>query len=564
MRIETEQGLIMGSSHPLRVLYMEDNPGLGRLLQRRLNRLGYDVDTAPDGEIGLAMYNANPYDVLALDQEMPRKTGIEVIRELAARGPLPPTIVVTGAGSEMVAVEAMKMGASDYIIKDPDGRYLELIPSIIEKAVEVHRMREDKQRAEEALRRANDELEDRVGQRTEELRNANQALRNEVEERRKLTESLRKANRLLEALTLGQMHFISRKDGKDPFHVVLKLLVALTESVHGSITEIVEPNGPDATPTARCLSRIIRSGETEGQEGECDAVPDELATCGELVAGLIASGKPVIFSDGTCDSSEIGLTSSFPGPRSMLAIPLSAGDRVIGIIWLADRERGYDTELIGFIEPCVYTCATMIEGVRNERNRLKMVEELRLSEERFRTIVDSASDLIFIKNVNRQYSFVNPAFEEVLARNAAGILGRTDEELFAEDGGNLLMEIDARVLKGERIETQLTRSLDGAPVTFLETRFPMGTPDGRIVGICGIARNVTDRREGPSYPFTATAEYASKAMRSFMAAALLAAQKDSTILLRGESGAGNDYFARYIHDRSKRSGKTCNWYNRRK
>src|SRR3954452_14495006 len=130
----------MESSQPVRVLYMEDDTGAARLFQKKLERLGYEVHLARDGEEGLAMYEASSYDVLAVDQRMPVYDGLEVIRILAARGPLLPTIMITGAGDEKVAVEAMKLGAGDYIVKDIDGGYLELLPTVIEQLLQRQRL----------------------------------------------------------------------------------------------------------------------------------------------------------------------------------------------------------------------------------------------------------------------------------------------------------------------------------------------------------------------------------------------------------------------------------------
>jgi len=138
----------MAESKPIRILYMEDDPGLARLFKKRLERAGYVVDIARDGEEGLAMYEAGSYDVVATDQHMPVQTGLEVIRILAARGPLPPMIMVTGTGSEQIAVEAMKLGAGDYIVKDIEGGYLELLPTVIERVLQQRRLVEEKQRAE--------------------------------------------------------------------------------------------------------------------------------------------------------------------------------------------------------------------------------------------------------------------------------------------------------------------------------------------------------------------------------------------------------------------------------
>jgi len=145
----------------VRVLYMEDDVGLARLLKKRLEREGYSVAIARDGGEGLSMFAAAPYDVVAVDQNMPVHDGLEVIRILAARGPLPPVIMITGAGNEKIAVEALKMGARDYIVKDVEGGYLDLLPPVIDRVIYQHRLAEEKQQADEALRQYTAELKAR-------------------------------------------------------------------------------------------------------------------------------------------------------------------------------------------------------------------------------------------------------------------------------------------------------------------------------------------------------------------------------------------------------------------
>lgn len=114
---------------------MEDDPGLARLLQKSLQRLGFIVDVATNGEEGLAMAGASRYDLLLVDYNMPFHGGIDVMRALSEKNALPPTIMVTGEGNEAVAVEALKIGAADYVVKDTGMKYLDLLPGIIGQAL---------------------------------------------------------------------------------------------------------------------------------------------------------------------------------------------------------------------------------------------------------------------------------------------------------------------------------------------------------------------------------------------------------------------------------------------
>jgi len=144
---------------PVRILYMEDDAGLARLFQKHLERAGYKVDLASDGSSGLALFREGEYDVLAVDYKMPVQDGLQVIESLGAEERrVPPTIMLTANGDEALAVEALKLGASDYIVKDTAGGYIRLLPTVIERLLEKHRLQEAQAEAQEALRQSEERL----------------------------------------------------------------------------------------------------------------------------------------------------------------------------------------------------------------------------------------------------------------------------------------------------------------------------------------------------------------------------------------------------------------------
>ncbi len=194
------------------------------------------------------------------------------------------------------------------------------------------------------------------------------------------------------------------------------------------------------------------------------------------------------------------------------------------------------------------------EKLRAEIEERKRAEEAaRESEARLRAFFNTAPDCIFVKDLSLQYSDINPSMENLFELPAYQILGKTDEDLYGPDAARHLNEIDFRVVRGETIEEEHTRVLKGTPLTFLDVKAPMRNAAGEIVGICGISRNITDRKN-VALPLKPTMEnYGSPAMSSVLSSAQLAAQTDTVILLTGESGTGKDHLARYIHDNSRRS-----------
>jgi signal transduction histidine kinase len=137
-----------------RVLYMEDDAAQARLVQKCLERCGYVVDLAGDGATGLAACETNGYDAVIVDQTMPELSGLDVIQAMAAQGKLPPTIMVTGTGNERIAVAAMKAGVSDYLVKDLEGGFVNVLPLVVQRAIEQRRLLREKQRIEKELAQA--------------------------------------------------------------------------------------------------------------------------------------------------------------------------------------------------------------------------------------------------------------------------------------------------------------------------------------------------------------------------------------------------------------------------
>lgn len=142
----------MAETAHISVLYLDDDVAGARLVQRRLGRHGFKVETATDGMTGIQRLREGVYDVLVTDHDMPVMTGLDVIRRLVEEDSLPPTIMVTGLGDESMAVEALKLGVDDYIVKDVGGNYLELLPTVIGEVLSRKHLQKQRRQLEQALR----------------------------------------------------------------------------------------------------------------------------------------------------------------------------------------------------------------------------------------------------------------------------------------------------------------------------------------------------------------------------------------------------------------------------
>jgi signal transduction histidine kinase len=180
-----------------RVLLIEDNPGDAKLIATMLAEagakgLGFELVWAEDLPSGVEHLRAGDIDIVLLDLGLPGSSGLETLQLLFNQTPKVPTLVVlSGLTDEEVAVQALLSGAQDYLVKG------HVDSATLMRAI---RYAIGRNQAENAVRQARDELEQRVIDRTAELARAVDALRSEIAERKRVEETLREHRDHLEEL----------------------------------------------------------------------------------------------------------------------------------------------------------------------------------------------------------------------------------------------------------------------------------------------------------------------------------------------------------------------------
>lgn len=144
------------SSEAPTLLYIDDDAGLARLVERGMKRQGFNVEHAPDGESGLTRIRNGGIDVVALDQHMPGLDGLETLARIRAIENAPPVVFVTASLDSRIAVTALKAGASDYLVKDTQSDFLPLLGVAVTGALNGARIRLAKEAAEAEVRAARD------------------------------------------------------------------------------------------------------------------------------------------------------------------------------------------------------------------------------------------------------------------------------------------------------------------------------------------------------------------------------------------------------------------------
>jgi signal transduction histidine kinase len=248
-------------STPIRILLVEDNEHDQIAFQRALARSDtpFEVTLCERAEsIPVVMQTGSQsVDIVVIDQDLPGLNGLAAYEVLKQKSDMPPFVMLTGTGSENLAVDALKAGMYDYIIKDPNQGYLLLLPL---------KLREVKQRyvdlmirlqAEANLKKAHSELEKMVKLRTAELSRTVEALVEEISERTQTEKALRESELALRHLSLKIIETQEnerRQIAKELHDSIGSSLAAIKFAVEGKLLTMT--NGPPIDTDTISLEKI--------------------------------------------------------------------------------------------------------------------------------------------------------------------------------------------------------------------------------------------------------------------------------------------------------------------
>ncbi len=212
-------------------------------------------------------------------------------------------------------------------------------------------------------------------------------------------------------------------------------------------------------------------------------------------------------------------------------------------------------KLEGLVRERTLELETSNTKLRSEIALRKATEKhLKASDLLFETAIQSIGDGIFVKDSFHRYVHANPALEILFGVIPNSLVGKTDAEIFTSSEVSSIAELEERVLGGDVVETERTVVIKGVISVLSEMRAPLKDGDGKVVGVCGVVRDVTERKTDCNTPQCGPEpETASVSMSEALDLAMIAAKTDSTILLLGETGSGKDHLARFIHCNSRRS-----------
>ena len=199
---------------------------------------------------------------------------------------------------------------------------------------------------------------------------------------------------LLSAITRAQSQFVLSQDARTVFDGMLEALLRLTDSEYGFIGEIFHDEDGSPFLKSHAITNIAWNEETQRLYDENVEQGLEFRNLNTLFGSVITTGTVVIANEPAKDRRAGGVPKGHPPLKAFLGLPFYHRDTLIGMVGIANRDQGYDEELVDALKPFLTTCTNIILGVRSRTSQEKIAKTLRESEARGRAILDTAADAI--------------------------------------------------------------------------------------------------------------------------------------------------------------------------
>ncbi len=268
-------------SNPRKLLLIDDDEIDRKTFRRYLKAFpgeNFSVLELDSGKAGLDYCHHQKPDCMLLDYSLPDLNGLDFLSQLENTSF--PILMLTGHGDEKIAVEAMKLGVQDYLVKDSlTPTYL---MSAINSAIKISQSENERKQAEEALIQANEKLELRVKERTLSLEEANS--------------SLRAAKEFAESANRAKSSFISKMSHelRTPMHAILGFTQLLLMDKKNPLAEYQKENMKSVTEAGNHLldliNRVLDLSKIESVENDLNV---EIFDMVPLVESVISISKPL-------------------------------------------------------------------------------------------------------------------------------------------------------------------------------------------------------------------------------------------------------------------------------
>jgi PAS domain S-box-containing protein len=237
---------------------------------------------------------------------------------------------------------------------------------------------------------------------------------------------------MMQAITKAHTDFVDLAEPKNLFEGLLQLLLSITDSEYGFIGEILHT--PEGQPYLKTFSITDISWNEETRKFyEENAVEGmEFHNLKTLFGKVMVTQEQVISNQPATDPRRGGLPEGHPPLNAFLGLPIFSGGSMVGMAGIANRPRGYDTDVVSFLQPFLLTCGNFIRMIRTDAKRCEVENALKDSDVRSRAVLDSTLDAVITIDDAGTIESVNPATEKLFGYTASELIGRNVNTLMPE------------------------------------------------------------------------------------------------------------------------------------
>lgn len=229
--------------------------------------------------------------------------------------------------------------------------------------------------------------------------------------------NIRQKNALLDSVFKAQSEYITTDSSNEVFEQLLKDILAFTDSEYGFIGEVEHTEEGQPYLKTHSITNISWNDETQKFYEVNASTGLEFYNLDTLFGRVISEQKVVISNDPANDPRSRGIPEGHPSLNAFLGIPFFQRDILIGMVAVANRPNGYDSELIEILQPLLATCANIIESVRHERMRIKAEQTTKQYAAALEQlhVITARNDLVFAEKITSLLELGRKTFNLPLA-----------------------------------------------------------------------------------------------------------------------------------------------------
>jgi PAS domain S-box-containing protein len=304
----------------------------------------------------------------------------------------------------------------------------------------------------------------------------------------------RRSRALLTAIENAQPYYLAEGDLAAVFEQVLSDFLTLTDSSYGFIGETLIDF--DANPWVQ--AHAIRNLETIENSGDgptpLESDNAELRDLDTLCGTVVTSKDPVFANAPDSRLARAGMPTGHPEISAFLGLPLKYGNKLVGVVGLANCKSGYDDQMVQYVQPFLTTCAHLIEAYRSRREREFSERALRASEERFRQLADGAPVMIWLSGTDKMACWFNKLWREFTGRSLEQAMGDPwKETVHPEDYSRCRAKYLQSFSSREPFVMEYRLRRDDGTYQWIADHGAPFEVDGHFYGYVGSCMNIDDR-----------------------------------------------------------------------